>query len=281
LSTTDGTDRINLVPFLKKVVVGEDEDVIAKMIEATLGDAGWLCLRGRNGEEAIELVQNESPDLLILDVLMPRLDGLETVRRLKADPVYSRVPVLMLTSLASIDDRVRGLDAGADDYLSKPFALRELLARCKALTRASRRERDRSPTTGLPGPGALDEAVEAWLQKSEQFALVFVAFAGFDRFTLTHGWIRGGELVAKLALALRGVVAGQPGTLLAHLGGDDFAVATAFAGAPALAAELRAAADELATSAELRVEVTVVGSDGARSIDDLANKVAAARARSR
>ncbi|HEX6835420.1 MAG TPA: response regulator, partial [Polyangia bacterium] len=75
------------MPFLKKVVVGEDEDAIAHLIEATLGDAGWLCLRGRDGEAALALVREEDPDLLILDVLMPKMDGLETVKRLKADPV--------------------------------------------------------------------------------------------------------------------------------------------------------------------------------------------------
>src|SRR3954469_16894386 len=62
------------MPFLKKVVVGEDEDAIAHLIEATLGDAGWLCLRGKDGEAAFEMVKNEEPDLLILDVLMPRMD---------------------------------------------------------------------------------------------------------------------------------------------------------------------------------------------------------------
>src|SRR5204863_5133894 len=117
-SMSSGT--IRNVPFLKKVVVGEDEDAIAHLIEATLGDAGYLCLRGRDGEAALELVRNEAPDLLILDVLMPKMDGLDTVRRLKADPVLSKVPVLMLTSLSDVDDKVRGLNAGADDYLGKP-----------------------------------------------------------------------------------------------------------------------------------------------------------------
>src|SRR5439155_6994560 len=131
---------------LKKVVVGEDEDEIAHLIEVTLGDAGWLCLRGRDGEETLALTRHEAPDLLILDILMPRSDGIEMLRRLRADPVHAKVPVLMLTALSSVDDRVRGLDAGADDYLGKPFDLRELRARAEALVRMSRRERGRSPT---------------------------------------------------------------------------------------------------------------------------------------
>ena len=79
------------MPFLKKVVIGEDEDAIAHLIEATLGDAGWLCLRGRDGEAALDLVRRRIPDLSILDVLMPQAStGIETVERLKADPCSRR-----------------------------------------------------------------------------------------------------------------------------------------------------------------------------------------------
>src|SRR5262245_50307795 len=98
------------MPFLKKVLVVEDEDAVAHLIEATLGDAGYLCLRARDGEEGLRLAQREEPDLIVLDVLMPKLDGVETVKRLKADPVQSRIPVLMLTALGAVEDRVRGLE---------------------------------------------------------------------------------------------------------------------------------------------------------------------------
>ena len=268
------------MPFLKKVVVGEDEDAIAHLIEATLGDAGYLCLRGRDGEAALELVRNEAPDLLILDVLMPKMDGLDTVRRLKADPVLSKVPVLMLTSLSSVDDKVRGLNAGADDYLGKPFDLRELSARAQALVRASRRERDRSPVTDLPGPGALDEALAGHLSRGEHFVLLFVEIEGFDRVTRAHGWTAGEAVIRDLAAALR---AGLPAaaTLLAHLGGDDFAVVAPGAGANAVADAVHTAADERLRPYELRADVTLVDSDGARSVADLAAKVAQVRAHRR
>jgi PleD family two-component response regulator len=267
------------VPFLKKVVVGEDEDAVAHLIEATLGDAGWLCLRGRDGEATLELVMHEAPDLLILDVLMPRMDGLETVKRLKADPVHSKVPVLMLTSLSDVDDRVRGLNAGADDYLGKPFDLRELLARTQALVRMSRRERDRSPTTDLPGPAAFDEAVAARLGGGDHFALVFLEIDGFDRLRRTHGWAAGDAVVRDVAAALRTAVAGRAATLLLHLGGDDFAVVAPGPGANALADAVQSAADGKLRPRELSADVTLVDSDGACTAADLAQKVAQARAR--
>ena len=78
------------VPFLKKMVIAEDEDAIAHMVDTALGDAGYLCLRARDGDEALKLVQGEDQTCSILDVLMPKMDGLEAVRRLKADPVLSQ-----------------------------------------------------------------------------------------------------------------------------------------------------------------------------------------------
>src|SRR5688572_27854758 len=117
--------------LLKKIVVAEDDDSIAHLIAAALGDAGFLCLRARDGEEALTLTRREAPDLLILDLMMPRLDGIEVTRRLKADVLASRIPILMLTAMGGVDDRVKGLDAGADDYLGKPFDLRELAARVR------------------------------------------------------------------------------------------------------------------------------------------------------
>ena len=267
------------MPFLKKVVIGEDEDAIAHLVEATLGDAGWLCLRGRDGVAALELVRQEDPDLLILDVLMPKMDGLETVKRLKADPVLSKVPVLMLTSLTSVDDKVRGLSAGADDYLGKPFDLRELYARAHALVRASRRERDRSPTTDLPGPNALEEAMSAELAGGQRFVLVFLEIDGFDRLRHARGWSAAADVVREMAAALRGAVAAHPGARLTHLGGDDFAVIAPAGGANALADALQSAADEALRPRELGADVTLVDSDGAKNAADLANKVALARAR--
>jgi DNA-binding response OmpR family regulator len=267
------------VPFLKKVVVGEDEHAISHLIEAALGDAGWLCLHAHDGEAVLELVAREEPDLVILDVLMPKLDGIETVQRLKADAINSKVPVLMLTSLASVDDRVRGLDAGADDYLGKPFDLRELVARAQALTRASRRERDRSPVTDLPGSGALDEAIASALKSGQHFALLFVELAGFDKLMRHDGWVRGEALVKEVARHLHKALAARTDTLLAHLGGDDFAVLAPGDGANALCDVLQSAADETSRPAGLRADVTLVDSDGARTTADLAEKVARARAR--
>jgi DNA-binding response OmpR family regulator len=222
--------------LLKKIVVAEDDDAIAHMVNMALGDAGFLCLRARDGEEALRLVRAHDPDLLVLDVMMPRVDGLEVARRLKADVMWSRTPILMLTALAGVDNQVEGLEAGADAYMSKPFDLREFNAQVKALIRAARRERDRNPTTDLPGSRAIDQELEDVLKRGPAAVLHIDLFA-FDAYADAVGFARAEETVRAMAKLIideaRAVTAG--GAFVGHIGGSDFIAVVAVAQAETLA----------------------------------------------
>lgn len=211
--------------LLKKIVVAEDDDAIAHLVNMALGDAGYLCLRAHDGEEALKLVRAHDPDLLVLDIMMPRVDGLEVARRLKADVMWSRTPILMLTALGSVEHQVEGIEAGADAYVAKPFNLREFAARVKALIRSSRRERDRSPTTDLPGSRAIDDQIEEILGKGAgTSAAVHVDVVRFDSFADAVGFGRSEDVVRAIARLIldeaRGATGG--GAFVGHLGGSDF-----------------------------------------------------------
>ncbi|WP_022928624.1 response regulator transcription factor [Patulibacter americanus] len=118
---------------MAQVLVVDDEPALVTALERALRLDGHDVAVATDGQRALDRLAGTTPDLVVLDVMMPRVDGLEVCRRLRA--AGDRVPVLMLTARDGIDDRVDGLDAGADDYLSKPFALRELRARVRALLR--------------------------------------------------------------------------------------------------------------------------------------------------
>jgi two-component system response regulator MprA len=118
-----------------RILVVEDDAAVRDSLGRTLRFEGYQVDTADDGLAALDVVRDGEPDAVILDVSMPRMDGLEACRRLRADGVV--VPVLMLTARDSVGDRVAGLDAGADDYLVKPFALQELLARIRALLRRS------------------------------------------------------------------------------------------------------------------------------------------------
>jgi two-component system response regulator MprA len=118
-----------------RVLIADDEPAVRTSLVSALRFEGYEVLAVGDGQAALDAARAHQPDLLILDVLMPRLDGLQTVRRLRAEA--NPVPVLLLTARDALGDRVIGLDAGADDYLVKPFGLEELLARVRALARRS------------------------------------------------------------------------------------------------------------------------------------------------
>ncbi|WP_067464770.1 response regulator transcription factor [Actinomadura macra] len=116
-----------------RILVVDDEPAVRESLSSSLTFEGYTVVEAADGAMALDRVEREPPDLVVLDVLMPRMDGLTTCRRLRA--LGATMPVLMLTARDMVGDRVTGLDAGADDYLAKPFELDELLARVRALLR--------------------------------------------------------------------------------------------------------------------------------------------------
>jgi two-component system, OmpR family, response regulator len=122
-----------------RVLVVEDDVKMAALVRRGLVEEGLAADVARSGDDALWMAAATEYDAIVLDVMMPGLDGFETCRRLRADGVW--VPVLMLTARDAVEDRVRGLDGGADDYLTKPFSLAELLARLRALVRRGPIER--------------------------------------------------------------------------------------------------------------------------------------------
>jgi two-component system response regulator MprA len=128
---------------VKQVLVVDDEPAVRDALGRALRSAGYAVVTANDGVQALETVAHDRPDVVVLDVLMPVLDGFEACRRLRERG--DRTPVLMLTARDAVGDRVEGLDAGADDYLVKPFALDELLARIRALLRRIAPTADEKP----------------------------------------------------------------------------------------------------------------------------------------
>ena len=124
---TDLTDEAPVV-----LAADDDEDILA-LVTFRLERSGYVVLQARDGEEALELARERTPDLAVLDVMMPKIDGLELTRRLRAEERTSRMPIILLTARAQDTDVQQGFEAGADDYIRKPFSPRELKARVEAM----------------------------------------------------------------------------------------------------------------------------------------------------
>jgi len=119
--------------MVKKIVLAEDEPQIARLIEFKLKKEGYEVTWKENGEEALKAIKEDKPDLILLDVMMPVMDGYEVLRRVKEDENLKSIPVVMLTARAQEKDVVKGIDLGAEDYITKPFHPAELLARVKRI----------------------------------------------------------------------------------------------------------------------------------------------------
>ncbi len=268
--------------LLKKIVVAEDDDAIAHMVNMALGDAGFLCLRAHDGEEALRLVRTHHPDLLVLDVMMPRLDGHEVARRIKADVMLSMTPILMMTALGEVDQKVMGFESGADDYMTKPFDLREFNARVKALIRAVNRERARHPTTHLPGSGAVEEYVEELLSEGRNAVVVRFDALGFEEYAEKVGFARADETVATLGRTILERVheiTGSHSSFVGHLGGVDFIAVCPPEDGRRVAEDIVKEFVEGSSPAShsgLKLVAAIVPTEGAATTDALAGRLAAA-----
>jgi two-component system, OmpR family, response regulator CpxR len=135
-----------------KLLLADDDARLSELIKEYFNGEGYEVIHAWNGREAIELMNQASPDVVILDVMMPELDGFETLKQIR---VKSKIPVIMLTAKGDDIDRILGLEMGADDYLSKPFNPRELLARIKAILRRSSNDKSEDSTGDMELDGLL------------------------------------------------------------------------------------------------------------------------------
>ena len=119
----------------RTILVIDDEPELVKLLDYNLSKAGYLVISAKDGESGLAAARKHAPDAIILDIMMPGLDGWEVCKRLRQDPATASLPLLMLTAKGEEGDRVLGLELGADDYVTKPFGVRELIARVKALLR--------------------------------------------------------------------------------------------------------------------------------------------------
>jgi len=165
------------------VLVIEDEPAIQELIAYNLKQAGHQALRADNAEQAMRLVQDALPDLVLLDWMLPGLSGVELARRLRADKRTKAIPIIMLTARADEQDKLAGLDAGADDYITKPFSPRELNARVKAVLR--RRSPQMTDDMVQVGTLRLDPATHRVTANSEQVHLGPTEFR-LLHFLMTH-----------------------------------------------------------------------------------------------
>lgn len=209
-----------------RILVADDNEALSQLLEIMLLDHGYEVVLASNGDELLRKAQTSVPDLMLVDIIMPSMDGYEAIRQLRNDTRLAHIPIIVLTARTSVQDVVTGFETGADDYITKPFQMQELLARVKAqLTRAKRRP-VQNPLTGLPGNTLIEEEINHRLRIDEHFALLYIDLDNFKAFNDAYGFARGDlviKLLARLLTELKQEDADDQ-LFLGHIGGDDFAI---------------------------------------------------------
>jgi diguanylate cyclase (GGDEF)-like protein len=208
------------------ILVADDDDDILRFVEVNLRLEGFDVVTVSDGRDALKTAYDIAPDLVLLDVMMPEIDGFEVCQRLRNDSRTRHISVIILTAKSLSADKVVGLTAGADDYLVKPFDPIELVARVKSALRRSREMRDLNPLTQLPGNVQVQEEVARSVSRGAPFALMYVDLDNFKAFNDHYGFLRGDEAIKALAMCARDATEQiAPGAhFLGHIGGDDFLV---------------------------------------------------------
>jgi PleD family two-component response regulator len=219
-----------------KVLLSDDDASNRLVLSSILTKAGYDVAAVDCGERALEVARAGAPDLFLLDVEMPGLDGLEVCRLLKRDEALARIPVVFITSRDQTDDILAGFEAGAADYVTKPVKRAELLARVRThvrlyqsileLERLNRLALDANPLTGLPGNNSLSGEVSRALADGERACVIYCDLDNFKAFNDKYGFARGDEAIRFAARVIGDAVRSSCGRdgFVGHIGGDDFAV---------------------------------------------------------
>ena len=207
-----------------RILVVDDDPDIVQFVRVNLELEGFEVETAGDGHEAIRAAIAGAPDVVVLDVMMPGMDGLDVLRQLRSHPAAANTSVILLTAKALPEDRVTGLDLGADDYITKPFDINELVARVKAVLRRTKALRDVSPLTGLPGNFRIASELELRIESGDHFALVYADLDNFKAYNDHYGFMRGDQVIKFTAHALLEASAAlqDPSAFVGHIGGDDF-----------------------------------------------------------
>lgn len=214
--------------FGKKILVIDDTVLMQKMISDILQAENYTVIVAGSGEEGLIKVAQEKPDLVILDVVLPGIDGFEVCKILRDNDSNNLMPIIMITTQGDEEDKLKGLELGADDYIIKPFNPRELISRVRNTLKRIDRNRLANPLTGLQGNLEIQAEITRRLATNEVFSLIYADLDHFKAYNDVYGFACGDSVIKLTADIITDNVLlyGSEDDFLGHIGGDDFIIIT-------------------------------------------------------
>ncbi len=223
-----------------RILVVEDEFDIANMLKIYFNSQGYEVDIASRGTEALEMTRKRLPNLILLDIMMPDMDGYEVCRRLRTTNRTKHIPIIFLTQKDDRSDKIAGLELGADDFVTKPFDIEELKLRVNNTIRLSQENNQRDPRTGLPAGKMIEEQLRG-LMRREDWTYLDIKIDHFDGFKEKYGFVAANELMRAMRVLLAEVLEshGTNDDFVGHPGSENFVVISTIAAAPAIANTLR------------------------------------------
>ncbi len=211
---------------LKLLIVDDDPDIL-DLLAATLSEE-FDVVTAATGNDALAKLKAQPPNLLVLDYVLPDLEGPQICKIIRKDPLLLNLPILMLTGKGEVEDKVDGLEAGADDYMIKPFSPQELIARIKMLIRRSHSSLDANPLTRLPGNVSITKDLTERINNKEKFAVLYIDIDNFKALNDFYGFEKGDNVIKETSRILINAIQkeGSVSDFIGHVGGDDFVIVT-------------------------------------------------------
>ena len=210
-----------------RILVVEDDMDISNMLRIYFDSQGYEVLVASRGQEALDTCRRKLPSLVVLDIMLPDIDGYEVCRRLRNNLRTSHIPVLFLTQKDERSDKIAGLEMGADDYITKPFDIEELKWRVQNALKRAKYENLTNPTTGLPSAKLIEEQLKQLVRRNG-WTILYIGINDFEPFKEVHGFVAGDDVLRFVAILLTESVdeLGTDNDFIGHVGGDDFILIT-------------------------------------------------------
>jgi PleD family two-component response regulator len=210
-----------------RILIVEDDQDISKMLRIYFESQGYEVLVSGRGGEALDVARKRLPNVVVLDIQLPDIDGYEVCRQLRSNLRTSHIPIIFLTQKDERSDRIAGLELGADDYITKPFDIEELRLR---IQNAMKRAHDTSltdPTTGLPSGKLIEEQLKRLMSKPT-WAILYIGINAIDVFNNVYGFIAKDDVLRFVGLVMSEAIdeLGTAQDFIGHIGGDDFIIVT-------------------------------------------------------
>jgi PleD family two-component response regulator len=218
-----------------RILVVEDDLDIANMLRIYFDSQGYEVLVAVRGSDALELGRKKLPHVVVLDIMLPDMDGYEVCRKLRSNLRTSHIPILFLTQMDERSDKIAGLELGADDYITKPFDIEELKFRIQNAVARTSRESLTNPVTGLPSGKLIEEQLRLLMRK-DGWAILYVGLRDFGPFNEVYGFVAGDDVLRFTAMVIGEAVdeLGTPDDFIGHTAANDFVVITTAAPAQAI-----------------------------------------------